>query len=125
MTFGQLVGLLICVYLFVAYLILLFQIVADLFRDPNVSGVTKALWVIGLVLAPLLVALAYLLLRGRGMSERQAGPDRPSRAETEEYIRSLATRSSPADQISSAKALLDEHVITQSQYEHLKSEALS
>ena len=95
MTFWHFVWVLICVYFIVMYLILLFRIVADLFRDPNVSGVAKALWVIGLVLAPFLVALIYLIVRGRGMSERQTGPDRPGRAETDEYIRSLAQTVQP------------------------------
>ena len=35
----------------VAYLLVLFQIVVDLFRDKDLSGFTKAIWIIGLLRA--------------------------------------------------------------------------
>jgi hypothetical protein len=34
-------------FLFVAYLVVLFHVVIDLFRDPEVGGGTKVLWIIG------------------------------------------------------------------------------
>ena len=107
MGFWDFIWLLIWSYFFVMYLMLLFQIVADLFRDRELGGVTKALWLIGLIVVPFLVALIYLIVRGRGMAERHNGAVRQARAETDQYIQSVAGRSSAADEITSAKALLD------------------
>jgi hypothetical protein len=42
---------------------------ADLLRDPQVSGSGKALWVLVLIL-PLLGCLIYLVARGSGMQAR-------------------------------------------------------
>ena len=106
------------------YLMVLFQIIGDLFRDPEVGGFAKAVWIIGLIVLPLLVALIYLIARGRGMAERQSGAVRQARAETDQYIKSVAG-TSPADQIASAKTLLDDGAISQTEFEQLKAKALA
>ena len=117
--------LLIWTYLFVAYLVVLFQIIGDVFRDRDLGGFAKALWMIALILVPFLSALIYLIARGRGMSERRAVEADKARAETERYIQSVASTPNSADQIASAKALLDDGTITQGEYEQLKVKALA
>ena len=126
MGFWDFIWLLIWSYFFVMYLMLLFQIVADLFRDRELGGVTKALWLIGLIVVPFLVALIYLIVRGRGMAERQTGAVRQARTETDQYIQSVAGRSSaPRTRSPPRRALLDDGAITQAEYERLKAEALA
>ena len=118
--------LLVWTFVFVMYLMVLFQILTDLFRDKDVNGWVKALWVIGLIIFPFLVALIYLVVRGRGMAERQMKDYEAARQSTEQYIKSVATESkSPADQIASAKALLDSGAITQAEFDQLKAKALA
>jgi hypothetical protein len=108
------------------YLMVLFQIIADLFRDRDLSGGWKALWVIFLIIFPFLAALVYLIARGRGMAERHMAAARSAQAATDQYIKSVATQgSSPADQIASAKSLLDSGAITQQEFEQLKAKALA
>ena len=85
----------------------------------------KRLWTIGLILLPFLIMVIYLVVRGRGMAERQAGEIRQAQAATDQYIKSVASSSSPADQISSAKALLDSGSITQAEFDQLKAKALA
>jgi hypothetical protein len=118
--------LLVWTFVFVMYLMVLFQIIADLFRDRELSGWWKALWIIFLIIFPFLAAFIYLIARGRGMAERHAGEMRQAQADTDQYIRSVATQgTSPADQIASAKSLLDSGAITQQEYEQLKAKALA
>src|SRR5215207_9207506 len=113
MGFWDFLWLLFWTYIFVAYLMLLFHIIADVFRDRDLGGFAKALWMIVLILVPFLSALIYLIARGRGMAERQAGAVRQAQAETEQYIQSVAASTpTSADQIASAKALLDDGTIT-------------
>src|SRR5215217_1279529 len=107
------------------YLMILFQIIGDLFRDKELSGWWKALWVIALIIFPFLTALIYLIARGRGMAERQTGEMRRAQASTDSYIQQVAGRSSPAEQITTAKGLLDEGTITQAEFERLKAAALA
>ena len=78
------------VFVLVAYLIVLFQIIVDLFRDRKMGGFAKAIWFLGLIFVPFLTALLYILFRGRGMSERQIEAVKEARAETDAYIRSVA-----------------------------------
>jgi hypothetical protein len=69
-TFWDVVWLLVWSYLVLVYLLLLYRILADLLGDRDVSGWGKALWVVALVVAPVLSALVYLVVRGRGMGDR-------------------------------------------------------
>lgn len=111
------------IFAFIAYLIALFSVVGDLFRDRNLNGFAKAIWIIFLIFVPFLTVLVYLIARGRGMGERQAERAVAVKNETDAYIRSVA--GSSADEIAKAKQLLDAGTITQAEYDVLKSRALS
>lgn len=125
MSFWDFFGLLIWSFLFVMYLMVLFQILGDLFRDRELSGGMKALWTIGLILIPFLVMLIYVIVRGRGMAERQLGAMKQAQAETDQYIKSVAGSAGPTEQIASAKALLDNGSISPAEFEKLKAKALA
>jgi ABC-type multidrug transport system fused ATPase/permease subunit len=124
-SFWDFFWLLVWTFFFVMYLMVLFQIIADLFRDRDLSGGWKALWVVFLIIFPFLAALIYLIARGRGMAERHMAAARSAQAATDQYIKSVATQGSPADQIASAKSLLDSGTITQQEFEQLKAKALA
>jgi hypothetical protein len=123
-NFWDILYLIASSFLFVAYLIILFHVVVDLFRDTTLAGGYKVLWLIGLVLVPFLAALLYVLARGKGMAERQQAALQRARSETESYIREVAGKS-PAEQIADAKALLDAGTITQAEFDRLKAKALA
>ncbi|WP_330230609.1 SHOCT domain-containing protein [Nocardia sp. NBC_00508] len=122
-SFWDYVWYTILVFAFVAYLIVLFQILVDLFRDHSVSGVAKAVWVIALVVLPYLTALVYLIVRGRGMALRAQRSQAEAKQATDQYIRQVAGKS-PAESIADAKALRDAGVITDVEFEQLKAQAL-
>jgi type VI protein secretion system component VasK len=124
-SFSDWFWLLVWTFFFVCYLMVLFQIIADLFRDRDLSGWWKALWIIFLIIFPFLAAVIYLIARGRGMAERQAGEVRRTQVAADQYIQSVASRSNPAEQIASAKNLLDSGAITQEEFERLKAKALA
>jgi len=111
--------------LFLSYLILLFQIVGDIFRDSTLSGGFKALWIFFLLVAPVITALIYIIVRGNGMTERNIKAVTNAQKDAEEYLRRVAATSSPADQIASAKALLDSGAITDAEYQQLKAKVLA
>ncbi|MFI9489545.1 SHOCT domain-containing protein [Promicromonospora sp. NPDC052451] len=124
MDFWDFFWLMVYSFFFVAYLMVLFQVVADLFRDKELSGWWKAVWIIFLIFLPVLTALVYLIARGRGMAQRQAAVVTQARQDTESYIRDVAAVA-PADQIASAKNLLDSGTITPTEFERLKAKALA
>jgi len=122
--FWSFLWLVIWIFVFVAYLMILFQIIGDLFRDHELSGWWKALWIIFLVIFPFLTALVYIIARGRGMTQRSMAAARQAKSDTDAYIRQVAAKSA-TDQISDAKALLDNGTITQDEFQHLKTKALA
>lgn len=121
--FWSYVWFLLWIFLFMAYLIVLFQILSDLFRDRHLNGWWKALWVLLLIFLPMITALVYLIARGRGMAERNIAAAQDAKAATDDYIKTVA--GSPADHIASAKKLLDDGTITPEEFEALKSKALA
>jgi ABC-type multidrug transport system fused ATPase/permease subunit len=123
-NFWDVVMLMVSTFVFVAYLMILFHIVVDLFRDSEMGGGSKVLWLIGLIFVPVLTSLIYVVARGSGMAERQRAALRRAKSETDSYIRDVAGKS-PAEQIADAKALLDAGTITGDEYARLKAKALA
>lgn len=123
-NFWDLLWLIASTFVFVAYLLVLFHIVVDLFRDTGLGGFAKAVWVIGLIFVPVLTSIIYLIARGSGMAERQQDALRKAKAQTDAYIREVASKS-PAEQIADAKALLDAGTITADEFARLKAKALA
>ena len=123
-NFWDVLWLIASTFFFVAYLIVLFQVVVDLFRDAELGGGSKVIWLIGLIFLPVLTALLYILARGNGMAERQRVAMQRAKSDTDAYIREVAGKS-PAEQIADAKALLDAGTINPEEFAKLKAKALA
>ena len=123
-NFWDTVLLMVSTFFFIAYLIVLFQVVVDLFRDSELGGGSKVIWLVGLIFLPVLTALVYILARGGGMAARQHAALRSAKADTDAYIREVAAKS-PADQIADAKKLLDAGTINSDEFARLKAKALA
>ena len=115
----------ILIFAFIAYLIVLFMILTDLFRDHKLNAGWKVVWIIFLVIFPYLTAFVYIVARGSGMTERSRAAAVAAQRAQEEYIQQTAGQTSPAHQIQTAKSLLDAGVISQEEYETLKAKALA
>ena len=123
-NFWDVVWLMVSTFFFIAYLIIMFQIVVDLFRDHELGGGSKVLWVLGLIFLPVFTAIVYIVARGKGMAARQQANLQKAKADTEAYIKGVAGRT-PAAEIAEAKALLDAGTISAAEFEKLKAKALS
>lgn len=124
MNFWEIIGFFFWSYIFISYLMVLFWIIGDLFRNRNMNGWLKAVWILCLLVVPFLTSLVYLIVCGHGMSERQAASVNRSISETEQYIRSVSS-SSPVEDIVKAKSLLDAGAINQSEFDALKARSIS
>lgn len=121
--FASVIWLILSGFLLVAYLMLLFWIIGDLFRNEKQPGWAKALWAVFLILLPYLTAVIYLIVHGGGITARSQAAAAAARYEQEAYIQHVAGKS-PADQIAGAKELLDVGTITDDEYQMLKMKAL-
>jgi Short C-terminal domain/Phospholipase_D-nuclease N-terminal len=95
---------------------ILITVFADLFRRHDVSGWSKALWVVFVIILPFIGVLIYLIVNGQGMAERNV----------QKLEAAAATAGpGPSAQIASAKELLDKGAINQEEFEAIKRKALA
>jgi hypothetical protein len=113
-------------FIWIAAIMVWFRCLFDMFGDHTLSGWAKAGWAVVLIFVPWVGALIYLIARGRSMTERQMNKAAEMQAAQADYIKQVAsTPTSAADQIASAKSLLDSGAIDQSEYDTLKAKALA
>jgi hypothetical protein len=112
-------------FIWVAAIFIWFRCVFDMFSDRTLSGWGKAGWAVLLIFLPWIGVLIYLIARGRSMTERQQQAMVDAQKAQESYIQQVAGSASPADQIASAKGLLDSGAITQEEFNSLKAKALA
>jgi hypothetical protein len=125
MSFWDIIWFIFVAYVFFAYLMVLFSVIGDIFRNRETSGLTKAVWILLLIVLPIITVIVYLIVDGGAMAERSAARSLEAQAQQDTYIKSVAGTNSPADQIAQAKALLDSGAISQAEYESMKAKALS
>jgi hypothetical protein len=123
-SFGDLIWWFLWAFVFFTYLMALFSVIGDLFRDHELSGWWKAVWIVFLIFVPFLTLLIYLIARGKGMSERAQAQAKEYKAAQDDYIKSVAG-ASPSEEIAKAKSLLDSGAITADEFDSIKAKALS
>ncbi|SDS94363.1 Phospholipase_D-nuclease N-terminal [Brevibacterium siliguriense] len=122
-NFWSIIWWFILAFVFIAYLMALFSIITDVFRDRSLSGWDKALWILFLLLVPFITALVYLIFRGNSMADRRDADAQRAAEAANAYIRQAAGKS-PADEIEKATALLESGRITSEEFHQIKAKAL-
>lgn len=112
-------------FFFIIYFMMLFNVIGDLFRDPDMGGWGKTLWILFLLVVPLLSLLIYMITRGDGMAKRAVAAQAQMQEQMDDYVRKTAGGGDPAAQIAQAKSLLDSGAISQEEFDKLKAKALS
>ena len=112
------------VFFLVIWIWILITILTDLFRDDEVSGVVKAVWVFFLVFLPFLTGLIYLIVRGGGMRERTLAAQREAKQEMDTYIRDTAGTST-ADELAKLADLKAKGTISDEEFERMKAKLLA
>ena len=108
-----------------AWIWLLISILGDIFRDRELGGVAKALWVVLLIVLPWIGAVAYLIARGNSMNERTREAAEAQQAQMRSYIRDTAGTTGVADQLKDLAALRDGGSITDAEYDQAKLKILA
>jgi general stress protein CsbA len=123
-SFGDLLLVIFEVFHFVAWIWILLTIVTDLFRDHEMSGWAKALWILFLVFIPVLTGLVYLITRGSGMRDRAIKAQTDAKAHFDEYVREQA-HSSPADELHKLNDLREKGALSQEEFDQAKAKLLA
>jgi hypothetical protein len=112
-------------FVWIAWFMLLFRIIADIFRRRDIGGGGKTLWLIFVILLPFLGVFVYLIAENKGMTERDLATMQEQKAQMDDYVRSVAPTGGPAAEIEKAKGLLDSGAISQSEFDTIKTRALA
>jgi len=122
---GEVLWSIVWFTLFFLWIWLLMAIFGDIFRSDDMGGFAKAAWIIFIVVAWWLGALVYLIVRGRGMQERQIAAMKAADQAQREYIASVAGGSNPTEEIAKAAALRDQGAISEEEFQAIKAKALA
>lgn len=125
-TFGQALLTVLEIFLFAAWLMVLFTIIGDLFRDHELSGWAKAAWTVFLIFVPFLAALIYLIARGDGMRERAMHEQQQAQQQLDSYIRQTAgSGGSAADELAKLAKLHDKKKLSDEEFERAKAKIVA
>lgn len=120
------------IFLWVLWFFLLFRIIGDLFRDQELSGWAKAGWMILVILLPFVGTLAYVIVRGAGMSRREARQAEAQQKAFQQYVREAAGPAGGAsasdnsvDQLHKLSELKSRGDLTEAEYAEAKARVLA
>jgi len=111
-------------FIFVIWIMLLFQVFIDIFRSHDMGGVAKTLWVVFVILFPFLGVLIYLIARGGKMAKHQMEAVQEQDAAARAYIRDAAGSGSPADELARLADLHAKGVIDDAEFARLKAKVV-
>jgi hypothetical protein len=112
-------------FAWVAWILILFRVIGDIFRRHDTSGWGKAAWLVFVIVLPFLGVLIYLIANGGEMGKRDVEQARAARAEFDDYVKSVAPAGGPATEIEKAKQLLDSGAISQAEFDTMKARTLA
>ncbi|MBI4932761.1 MAG: PLDc N-terminal domain-containing protein [Actinobacteria bacterium] len=121
---GQVLWSMLWFFLFVMWIMLIFSIIGDLFRDHETSGGMKVLWIILLFVLPFLGAFLYLIIRGKGMAERSMAQAKAQDAAVREYVQAAAGTGSGAAELQRLADLKASGAITDEEFAKMKAKVI-
>jgi hypothetical protein len=121
----EIVWTILVFFAFIVWLMILFTVLSDIFRRHDVSGLTKVLWIIVIILLPYLGTFVYLITQHTGMSERAQRQQKTVEDEFGKYVQSVAGKIDPTEKIAKAHELLERGAINQAEFEQIKRQALA
>jgi hypothetical protein len=113
-------------FLWMAWIILLFRVFADIFRNKEASGISKALWTIFVILVPFLGVFIYLCVEGRHMAHRDLSRAQENEAAFQSYVRETAgSGASSADELAKLAELHSSGVLSDAEFATQKAKILA
>jgi hypothetical protein len=113
----------LAIFFFVIWIWIVIAILMDLFRDHDLGGWSKAIWVLFFIVAPPITALVYLIFRGSGMRERALKDQAESQKQFDKYVRETAG-TSPVDELHKLDQLKQSGGITEEEYQQMKAKII-
>jgi hypothetical protein len=114
-------------FLFFIWIWILVTVFMDIFRSSDLSGWSKALWSIFVIILPFLGVFVYLIARGGKMQERKLHDAAQQQQAFDSYVREAAGTSGGdvTSQLTQLADLKAQGVLTESEFEAQKAKVLA
>ena len=112
-------------FLFFLWIWLFITIFGDIIRSDDLSGWGKAGWTVLIIALPYLGVLAYLIARGRSMTQRAEREAHLRDQAMREYVREAASAPSTAQEIERLAALQSRGEISEAEFQQAKLKILA
>jgi uncharacterized membrane protein (DUF106 family) len=112
-------------FLWIMWFVLLFRVIADVFRSDDLGGWGKAAWLVFVLVLPFLGVLVYVIARGDTMGRRDLARAQAQNQAFQAYVRDAAGSGGSADQLATLADLRDRGVINAAEFEQEKAKVLS
>ena len=123
---GQVLWSLLYFFLFFMWIMLVFNVIGDIFRSDDLGGWGKALWTAFIVFVPFLGVFVYLIARGGSMAQRQVDRVQQQEAAMQDYIRTTAgSGTSEAEQLASLADLHTAGKLSDDEYAAAKAKIIN
>jgi len=124
---GQILWDILWLFTFIIWFWLLITVFGDLFRDHDLGGVAKTLWIIFVIVFPYLGVFIYLIVRGKGMAQRNMAAMAAAQQAQAEYIKSVAGGggASTSEELARLADLKDKGVLSEDEFNTAKAKLLS
>jgi len=113
------------IFFLIIWIWILIFILTDLFRDHELSGWAKAIWLLFLVFLTPLTALVYLIVRGGGMRDRAIAAQAEAQKQMDDYVRQTVSSGSTADELAKLAELHKAGSLSDADYEAAKAKVLA
>ena len=114
-------------FLWITWIVILFRVIADIFRSKDLGGFAKALWTIFVIILPFLGVLVYMIARGHQMADRDLAQAQARQDSFQSYVQDVAGSSgvSTADELTKLAALKDRGVLTEAEFQQQRTKLLA
>jgi len=113
-------------FIWIAWIFLLFRVFVDVFRNHEMGGFVKALWIIFVIFVPFLGVLVYVIVHGNSMAKRDIQQAQAQQQAFDSYVRETAgSGSSTAEEIAKLAKLNEQGVLTDAEFAAQKAKLLA
>lgn len=113
-------------FIWLAWIIIVFRAILDIFRNRDMGGASKAFWLIFIIVVPWLGVLIYLIAHGGDMARRDVEQQQAHQEAFASYVRETAgSGGGTADELVKLADLRDRGVITEADFASQKAKLLA
>ena len=111
-------------FIWLAWFMLLFRVVVDIFRAKDMGGLAKACWLLFTAMVPFLGVFLYLIVRGNKLAENEMADAKAQQDAFAQYVQSVAGPTGTADELAKLADLKERGMLTDTEFAAQKARLL-